>query len=268
MEYGIIDFVGLSKFGIGKNTFFYKLTKEDISYMEIKSNLMGKNKLPYFKANLEKIKEYFSLKEIRRLDNYARIVLLLCSEILKNLSKEEREGFGIVLGTGFGSFKTNCDFLDSIIFQGFDGASPMFFTGTVHNSPLAPIGMFKDLKGPSYCVSNFENTFNSSLHLSKILLDLKVCKKILLIFADEVAPLMLYGLAHLHKIDENDLKTIPQEGGCAFILGEGENLLSLNNIDSFIQKNKKISENYGFTYFPEAIELVINLNKYNGSAFF
>lgn len=255
MEYGIIDYVGLSKFGIGKNVFSQKLTKEDISYMELQSNYMGKNKLPYFKANLEKIKEYFSLRDIRRLDNYVRIVLLLCAEIIK----EEKEEFGIVLGTGFGSFKTNCDFLDSIIFQGFDGASPMFFTGTVHNSPFAPIGMFKDLKGPSYCVSNFEDTFNGAFYLSSILLNSKMCKKILLVFADEVSPLMLYGLAHIHNIDENDLKTIPQEGGCAFILGEGENLLSLNNIDSFLKKNKKNFGNYGFTYFQDAIELLINL---------
>lgn len=259
MEYGIIDFTGLSKFGLGKDSFSQKLTKEDISFMELKSNFIGKSKLPYFKVGLEKIKEYFSLKEIRRLDNYIRIVLLLCAEILKNVSKEDREGFGIVLGTAFGSFKTNCDFLDSIIFQGFEGASPMTFTGTVHNSPLAPIGMFKDLKGPSFCVSNFENTFNSALYLSSLLLNSKVCKKILLIFADEISQLMLYGLAHIHKIDENDLKTIPQEGGCAFILGEGENLLSLNKIDSFLKKNKKKSENYGFTYFQEAIELLINL---------
>lgn len=259
MEFGIIDFVGLSKFGLGKNSFSQKLKKEDLSFMELPSNFNGKNKLPYFKANLEKIKEYFSLREIRRLDNYVRIVLLLCAEILK----EEKEGFGIVLGTAFGSFKTNCDFLDSIIFQGFEGSSPMLFTGTVYNSPFAPIGMFKDLIGPSFCVSNFEKTFNSALFLSKILLDLKICKKILLIFAEEVSPLMLYGLANIHKIEENDLKTVPQEGGCAFILGKGENLLSLNNIDIFLKENKKNSDNYGFTYFPEAIELIINLNKFN-----
>jgi len=261
MEYGIIDFVGLSSKGLGKDAFSFKLKKEDISFMEIKSEIFGKKSLPFFKANIDKLKEFYSLKDIRRLDKYARIVLLLSSEILKNINQNEKEDMAVILGTSYGSFKTNCDFLDTIILQGFEYASPMLFTGTVHNSPLAPLGIFQGLRGTSYCISNFEKTFSSSLYLADLLLSSMVCEKILLIFADEISDLLLYGFSNILKIDEDNIRTIPQEGGCAFLLGFENFILPLKKINDFLKERQKNMENYGFTYYPEAFELLINLNK-------
>ncbi len=262
MEYGIIDFIGLSSKGLGKDVFSSKIKREEISFMELKSEVNGKKNFPYLKANIDKLKEYYSLKDIRRLDKYARIVLLLSAEILKNIDNNEKENMAVILGTSFGSFKTNCDFLDTIILQGFEYSSPMLFTSTVHNSPLAPLGIFNNLKGPSYCISNFEKTFSSSLYLAEILLNSKICEKLLLLFADEISDLLLYGFSNLIGINENDLRTIPQEGGCAFLLGSANFILPLKEIDSFLKKKEKKEENYGFTYYPEALELIINLNNF------
>lgn len=261
MDYGISDFIGLSKNGLKKEAFSLNLKKEDLSFLEIQSSLKGKNKIPFFKANLDQLKDFFSIRDIRRIDGYGRIVLLLSAGLLKNIDINTKENLGVVLGTAFGSFKTNCDFLDSIILQGFDAASPMFFTGTVHNSPLAPLGMFLGLKGPAYCISNFENTFNSSFHISNILLSSKICEKVLLIFADEISPLLLYGLGNIYNIDEENLKSIPQEGGCAFLLSSEKNILPIKEIKNFLNGKEKNEENYGFTYYPEAFELLINLDK-------
>lgn len=261
MDSGIVDFIGLSGKGLGKDAFSFKLKKEDLSFLDLNSEIKGKKQIPFFKADIEKIKYYYSMKDIRRLDKYARMVLLISAELLKNIREDERENMGVVLGTSYGSFKTNCDFLDSIIFQGFEFASPMLFTGTVHNSPLAPLGMLKGLKGPSYCISNFENTFISAFYVSEVLLSLKICEKLLLIFVDEVSPLLLYGFYDILKIDENNLRTVPQEGGCGFLLGFEDLLLPLKEIENFLKNTENHPENYGFTYYPQAYELLINLNK-------
>lgn len=264
MVSGIIDFVGLSGKGLAKDAFSSEIKKEDISYMDLNSEIKGKKKLPFLKAEIDKIKDYFSLKDIRRLDKYARMVLLIAAELLKNIKDEERESTGVVLGTSYGSFKTNCDFLDSIIFQGFEFASPMLFTGTVHNSPLAPLGMFCGLRGPSYCLSNFKKTFESALYTSKTLLSTGMCPKVLLIFVDEISPLLLYGLSEFINIDEKDLSTIPQEGGCGFLLGEGEIFLDLERVEDFLKEGGKYKNNYGFAFYPEGFELLISLNKLKG----
>lgn len=262
MECGIYDFIGLSGRGLSKDAFSFELKKEDISFMDLNSPAKGKNKIPYFKANIESIKEYYSIKDIRRLDKYARMFLLICAGLLKNIKEEEKENTAVVLGTSYGSFKTNCDFLDSIIFQGFEYASPMLFTGTVHNSPLAPLGMFKGIKGPSYSISNFEKTFESALYVSRILLSKEMCPKVLLVFVDEISPLLLYGFSDILNIDENDLGTIPQEGGCGFLLEKGEGIIGLEKIWDFIKEKRKYSKNYGFTFYPEAFDLLIYLNSF------
>ncbi len=260
MNYGIIDYIGVSHKGLGKNSFSEPIKKEDLSFMELKSMVKGKNVFPYIKANIDEIKNYYSLKDIRRLDKYVRISLLLTAELTKNLNEREKENIGTLLGTTYGSFKTNCDFLDTIISQGFEGASPLYFTGTVHNSPFAPMGIFKGIKGPGWCISNFKYTFESTLYIAKMLLNSRICEKILLLFVDELCPLALYGLANLMEISEENIEKVPMEGGVGFLLGKENFLISLEEIEKF-EGLKKFGKNYGFSYYPKAFEILIDLNE-------
>ncbi len=260
MRYGIINYIGVSYKGLGKNSFSEPIKRETLSFMELKSKVKGKNLFPYIEANIEEIKNYYSLKDIRRLDKYVRISLLLTAELTKNLNERERENLGTILATTYGSFKTNCDFLDTIIFQGFERASPLYFTGTVHNSPFAPMGILKGVKGPSWCISNFENTFDSSLYVTKMLLISNICEKVLLLFVDELCPLVIYGLANIMDISEENLEKVPMEGGVGFLLGKENILITLEEIEKF-KSLKKLGKNYGFTYYPKAFELLIGLNE-------
>ena len=187
---------------------------------------------PYLKADLSAAKDYFPPRSLRRVDTFGKVALLLAAALVKEKPAEEREAMGLIVATGFGSFSTNMEFIDTVFEGGHAAASPMIFSSTVHNSAMAACAIHFGIRGPSVTVSMFEDSFPGALLLAEMWLARGACREILLMASDDLPELAAYRHAQAGGAgDPLRPETLPAEGGAAFLLAAGEGL-SLGRSDA------------------------------------
>ncbi|MDR1124099.1 MAG: beta-ketoacyl synthase chain length factor [Elusimicrobiota bacterium] len=133
------------------------------------------------------IEKYFDAKTLRRLDNFAKLALKAAVKCLRNadVSLRGEKNIALIISTGYGPVRRTCDFMDSIIDDGHECASPLAFSSSVHNSALTSISILLNIKGPCLTVSNIETSFQSALLAARAWLAAKTADKVLLGTVDE-----------------------------------------------------------------------------------
>lgn len=125
----------------------------------------GTARIPAYRADTSPLEEFVPKRALRRVDHYSKLALLGAHMALKDagLLGSDLSRLGVVLATGYGATATTFAFLDSLIADGDNCASPTHFANSVHNSAAANLSIMLGIKGPSLTVSQFEMSVPSAL---------------------------------------------------------------------------------------------------------
>ena len=152
-----------------------------------------------FAEQINGIEDFFEGKQLRRMDNFTKLVLLAAAKTLNEIEvsfKEEKEDIGLIIASGRGPVKQTCNFMDSIINDGDELASPLAFSASVHNSLETAVTNLLNLRGPCLTLSQGGGTFASAISTAKSWLLSQRCKTVLLGVADEIHPVIYKEYEH------------------------------------------------------------------------
>jgi hypothetical protein len=209
----------LTALGLGREAYAAALERRaapPVASLEVR----GIGPMPVLKADLAAVKDYFPPRALRRVDPFGRMALLLAAALVKEREAGEREPMGLIVATGFGSFSTNMEFLDTAFDGGHAAASPMVFSSTVHNSAMAACSIHFGIRGPALTLSMFDGSVPGALLAVEAWLEGGFCPEVLLVAADDLPALTAY--YHARRGDAPDPsrpETLLAEGGAAFLLG-------------------------------------------------
>jgi len=222
MSVFIREYTTLCASGFGSEAFARALKREcppTVAYKELKGDPLPPP-MPYLKADLAPLKEFVPPRVTRRMDTFGRIALLLGSVLLKDVPPEERGDLGLIVATGYGSFTTNMDFLNTITGQTHAGASPMLFSSTVHNSAMAAVAIHFGIQGPACTLSMFEASLGGAFVLGEAWVASGQARQVLVLAADDVPHLAAYYESRTGpEPDPSRPETLLAEGGAGFLLG-------------------------------------------------
>jgi len=120
---------------------------------------------PAFRADTSLLKEFVSVRTLRRIDQYSRLALLGSYLALADagLADTGQERLGVIIASGYGATGVTYAFLKSFIDDGDICASPTHFANSVHNSAAANLSILLNARGPGLTVSQFDLSVPSAL---------------------------------------------------------------------------------------------------------
>jgi len=104
-------------------------------------------------------------RELRRADQFVCLAVSAADAVMEKFQAKsvDRRKIGLFLGTAFGSIETGFRFLDSILDDGEQQASPTLFSHSVHNVAAGYIAKLLDVRGPVLTLTTFSWPFLSAL---------------------------------------------------------------------------------------------------------
>lgn len=205
---------------------------------EFREGLAGNRKpfievaaFPAYRADASGLRNFMPQRALRRIDSFTRMALLASFEAIKDsgLALKDMGKTGIIFGSGFGSLNTTFSFQDSLINDGDKCASPVFFAGSVHNSPAAQVSIQLGIDGPVQTLSAFNHTVCGAMELAKSWIEEGIVETVIAGAGDEYCPVR--GYATIQMIDGSipseieplafdKCSYLPGEGFCVFILAD------------------------------------------------
>ncbi len=148
----------------------------------------------YYKISQELFCDELILKNMRRADDFSKLVAIAAIDAFKDaqLDETDKEDLGIIFATSFGPHPTTFKFLDDIISFGEKEASPTTFSHSVHNAAVSYVSNLIQNRGPTITITQFVESFYQALILAKSWLTEKRCKNILVGAADQYGEVMNY----------------------------------------------------------------------------
>ncbi|GHS87446.1 hypothetical protein FACS189487_03610 [Campylobacterota bacterium] len=155
------------------------------------------------------IERHFDIKSLRRLDPFTKYALKAAAECLLNadIALDEEKYFPVIIATGYGPVSRACAFMDSIIDDGDECASPLAFSSSVHNAALTAISILLRIRGACLTISNLETSFESALLMAKVWLNNGTADRVLVGAVDEK-----------HNVATQIFPDKPSSEGAAFFL--------------------------------------------------
>ena len=126
----------------------------------------GKDQRPAYQADVSSLSRFVPAAALRRMNRFGRLATLGAALAFEDAGWDmpsKRADIGIVVASGYGASKSTFDFLDSIIAQDGQFASPTLFSNSVHSSAASHISIVLRLTGPCLTVSQFEMSAVSGL---------------------------------------------------------------------------------------------------------
>lgn len=142
-----------------------------------------------FADRVDGLEQWFPPKDLRRLDAYTKLALHAAARTLDGIP--DRDGIGLIVASGYGPVRRTCEFMDSILDDGPLCASPLAFSGSVHNVVETAVTMLLSLRGPCLSVSQLGTSFESALATAQSWLISGRCRRVLLGAVDEAHPVYL-----------------------------------------------------------------------------
>jgi 3-oxoacyl-[acyl-carrier-protein] synthase II len=187
-------------FGCGRERFHAALNGSvpPVSSLAIHTET-GERSVPYLAADLAPLESYFPARSTRRADRVARLALLASRLALEDagLALEDVSRAGLVLGTGFGAIHSLLAFRQSIEQFGDVGASPMSFSGSLHNVAAGHLSILLGLRGPGVTVSQFEMSFPQAFALAAQWIREERVERVIVGGVDEFTDFVAYCRHHL-----------------------------------------------------------------------
>ena len=151
------------------------------------------------------------------------------------------ERVGIIFGSGYGLLRTTFNFLDSIIEDGDECASPIKFATSVHNSLASNVSITLGIKGASLTISTFHHSTAGIFQTAMNWLDSKMVDHVLVGMGDEYCDAMGYVLKRAECQHEENTY-IPGELFTCILLGrESEQQSGYGKIKE-VHLSKKIDQ--------------------------
>ncbi len=225
----------VSPLGSGVGSLLAGARREECPAMlkETLKTVRGKTFLPRYEARIEGVEEFISARALRRFDRFSKMALLAAMLAKKdaNIEFPDPDRVGIVFGSGHGPIQTTFDFLDSIIDDGDNCASPTLFATSVHNSLPSQVSIQMKLTGPSQMFSAFQNTTGAVLNTARYWLESGSADYVLAGLGDEYCKVLGYSVAVGANQNYADIKPF-QFKKCSYYPGEGFSVLLLGRESS------------------------------------
>ncbi len=121
--------------------------------------------IPALLADTAPLTRFVDKRALRRIDHFSRLTLLGAYLALEDaaLPALDRARLGLIVATGYGATATTFAFLDSVLDDGDQLASPTHFSSSVHNAAAAHAAILLGITGPNLTVSQFEMSVPSAL---------------------------------------------------------------------------------------------------------
>jgi len=151
---------------------------------------------------------------LRRLKRMPRMVLSLCETIRRKAAPASPQS--VFLGTGWGALTETHRFLTQLFESDQRFASPIDFSGSVHNAPAGQAAIFFKATGPNLTLTGGDYSFEQALFTASLLA------------RDGDPPCIVIGADEFHPdysplFDRScRLARVPADGGGAFCLQDGK----------------------------------------------
>ena len=191
-------------------------------------------KYPVYSADPAPLKEFINPKKLRRINKFSRLATLAACLALQDAGFDSlscNANIAVIVASGYGASTTTFKFLDDVILEGDEFASPTQFSNSVHSSAASHITILLQIQGPCLTVTQFEMSPVAALLNAQTWLREKRVDAVLLGGVDEVNPVLLYCYQNLWKaqipkviepLDFQKQTAIPGEGAAFMLLTRAE----------------------------------------------
>ncbi len=157
---------------------------------------------PVYTADPTPLKEFISPKKLRRVNKYSKIATLAAHLAMQDAGFNTPPydlNMAVIVASGYGASTTTFKFLDDVIQEGDEFASPTQFSNSVHSSAASHITILLQIQGPCLTVTQFEMSPVAALLNAQAWLREKRVDAVLLGSVDEINPVLLYYYQNLWK---------------------------------------------------------------------
>jgi len=151
--------------------------------------LMAGQKVPFAAPEITSLTTLApALKNLRRMPRYVKMALLAALLAIEEAQWRDTDlrQTALVLGSAYGGSQMTLDFMDSILENGSQLASPTAFSHSVNNMGAGLLSLALGLEGPCQTVSQFELSFAGALEVAMTLLAVGRVNRVLLGAVDEI----------------------------------------------------------------------------------
>lgn len=193
--------------------------------------------------------KFFPPKRARRLDRYTQFAICASREAVEDskidLSKEDREKVGVIIGSGTGGIETWEQQHRKLLNDSPRFVSPFFIPMMIINSASAEVAIEFGLRGPNFCVASACASSGHAIGEAYRIIK-EGLADVMIAGGTEatVTPLTVAGFANMKAIstrnDEPEKASRPfDKERDGFVLGEGAGILVLEEYEHAIMRGKK-----------------------------
>ena len=188
----------------------------------------GQTRVPCLVAGTERLADFVSTRNLRRMSHYIRLGLLAAFDAMADariLEPDRRGRLGVIVATGYGATGNNYAFQYPFEDREEICGSPTRFSNSVHNAAAAYISIALKEMGPNHSITHEDLSFSSALLTAVTWLRQKRVDAVLVGGVDELSHAHAYAW-HVHcqrqqaRFGEQDGPKVPlaAEGACFFVL--------------------------------------------------
>jgi 3-oxoacyl-[acyl-carrier-protein] synthase II len=189
---------------------------------------------PVYTSDPAPLKEFISPKKLRRVNKYSQLATLAACLALQDAGFDSlpcNANIAVIVASGYGASTTTFKFLDDVILEGDEFASPTQFSNSVHSSAASHITILLEIQGPCLTVTQFEMSPVAALLNAQTWLKEKRVDAVLLGGVDEINPVLLYCYQNLWEaqvpkaiepLGFHKQTAIPGEGAAFMLLTRAE----------------------------------------------
>lgn len=197
------------------------------------------------------LEKYMNPKQARQMDKFVQYAVCAVQDLIKNsayeITPENAEYIGIILGVGLGGLGTLETFHSKLVNSGPSRVSPFYIPMLISNMAPGQAAIFTGAKGPNMVLTSAcaSGTHAISSAYSEILLGR--CDAIITGGSEAtITPMGISGFTSMKALcskynDEPERASCPFSADrSGFVMGEGAALLLLETLDSALARNAKI----------------------------
>ena len=189
---------------------------------------------PVYRADTALLREFINPAKLRRINAYSRLAAIAACLAIKDAgynASAPLSNMAVIVASGYGASATTFQFLDDVILQGDQFASPIQFSNSVHSSAASHITILLQIQGPCLTVTQFEMSTIAALMNAQTWLSEKRVDAVLLGGVDEINPVLLYRYhrfwsdqvpVKMEPLNYNLQTAIPGEGAAFMVLTRDE----------------------------------------------
>ncbi len=155
----------------------------------------GERETPTYRAELDELWRFMPKSKVRRVNRMSRMAILGAALALEDAGASipvDSDRVGVILATGYGASSSTFGFLDAIIDEGDEFASPTTFSNSVDCSAASNITILLKIHGACLTINQFEMSPIAALIAARGWLASKRVDTVVLGAVDEINDVLTY----------------------------------------------------------------------------